>query len=64
MVAIFQSITMRLTIVLQRVVGLIRDTNRISSQIQTGRTHEQQRDESSMADFVRILQKHDNRVNG
>jgi hypothetical protein len=51
---------MRLTIVLQRFVGLVRDTNR-TPQNQTGRTHEQQRDESSMADFVRILQKHDNR---
>jgi hypothetical protein len=52
---------MRLTNVLQRVVRLVRDTNGTSPQTSAGRAQEQQRDESSMADFVRILQDHDNR---
>ena len=55
---------MRLTNVLQRVVRLMRDTNGTSPQTSSGRAQEQQRDESSMADFVRILRDHDNRING
>jgi hypothetical protein len=57
----FPSIAMPLTVVLQRIVRRVRDTNGTSLQIPTGRSQEQQRDESSVADFVRILQEHDNR---
>ena len=53
---------MRLTNVIQRVVRLLRDTSGTSSPTSTGRAQEQQRDQSSMADFVRILQDHDNRL--
>ena len=51
---------MRLTIVLQRFVELVRDTNPHAAKRAIVHSDEQ-RDESSMADFVRILQKHDNR---
>ena len=57
----FSSIPMPLTKVLERVVRLIQDSNETSSQTSNGRAQEQQRDESSMADFVRILQDHDRR---
>ena len=55
---------MRLTNVIQRVVRLVRDTGGTASPTSTGRAQEQQRDESSMADFVRILRDHDSRMNG
>ena len=53
---------MRLTNVLERVIRLVRDTNQTSTQTSTGRGQDQRRDESSMADFVRILQDHDRRA--
>jgi hypothetical protein len=56
---LYQGITMRLPNVLQRVLRLVRnsgDTVPTSS----GRAAEQ-RDESSMADFVRILRDHDSK---
>ena len=56
-----QAIVMRLTNVLERVIRMVRDTNQTSTQTSTGRGQEQRRDESSMADFVRILQDHDRR---
>jgi hypothetical protein len=61
---LFPEHTMRITLVLERVVRLVRDTTRPATQNQISRNQDGQRDESSMADFVRILQKHDNRVNG
>ena len=54
---------MRLSHVIQRVVRLLRDTGGGTSfPTSTGRAQEQQADRSSMADFVRILQDHNNRV--
>ena len=50
---------MRLTNVLQRVLRLARSSNETGSSTSSGRAGEQ-RDESSMADFVRILRGHDN----
>ena len=55
---------MRITVMLERVVRLVRDTTRSPSPTRTSRPHNAERDESSMADFVRILQKHDDRVSG
>jgi hypothetical protein len=53
---------MRLTNVLQRVMRLARNSSETSSTTSSGRASEQ-RDESSMADFVRILRNHDNKQN-
>jgi hypothetical protein len=50
---------MRLTNVLQQVVRMVRDTG-ASSPTSSGRAQDHQRDESSMADFVRLLGDHDN----
>jgi hypothetical protein len=50
--------------VLKRVVRFVRDTTPPATQNEILCNQDGQRDESSMADFVRILQKHDNRVNG
>jgi hypothetical protein len=56
---IYRGITMRLTIVLQRVLRLVRNSGE-SAPTSSGRAAEQ-RDESSMADFVRILRDLDSR---
>jgi hypothetical protein len=53
-------ITVRLTHVLQRVMRLARNSNETGSSTSSGRGSEQ-RDESSMADFVRILRGHDSK---
>src|ERR1700759_1931651 len=50
------SIAMPLAKVLERVARLIRDTNETTPQTSSARAQERPRDESSMADFVRILQ--------
>jgi hypothetical protein len=55
-----QVITMRLTNILQRVVRLGRNSGETSTQTSSGRAAEQ-RDDSSMAEFVRILRDHDSR---
>jgi len=48
---------------IQAIVRLVRETSQTSSPPRPGRTQEQ-RDPSSMAEFVRLLRDHDNRVNG
>jgi hypothetical protein len=53
-----QDITMRLANVLQRVIRLGNNSNETGSPTSSGRASEQ-RDQSSMADFVRILRGHD-----
>ena len=54
---------MRLTGVLRRVISLARNSSQTGSQTSTARATEQ-RDESSMADFVRILREHDRKSPG
>jgi hypothetical protein len=56
---LYQGITMRLTNVLQRVLRLVRSSGD-TAPTSSGRAAEQP-DESSMADFVRILRDHDSK---
>jgi hypothetical protein len=53
-----KGITMRLANVLQRVMRLGGNANETGSSNSSGRASEQ-RDDTSMADFVRILRGHD-----
>lgn len=59
LIVLFLGITMQLTNVLRRVIRLARSSSEPASN-STGRAAEQ-RDESSMADFVRILRDHDSK---